>query len=347
MVSMGTNQIQDILTQLAYGRNLTYEMAERAFHIILTGGATPAQIGAFLMGLRAKGETTQEILAGSTVMRHKANSFEIGDETILDNVLDTCGTGGDGKRTFNISTAASIVIASCGVKVVKHGNRSITSASGSSDVLQHLNVKIDAPKQIQQQAFEQLGFCYLMAPLYHPAMRHVTDVRKELGLRTIFNLLGPLANPARCKRQLIGVYDAKWLKPMAECLRELGANKVWLVHGADGMDEITTTTISHIVELNDGQITEFTLNPTDCGVEIADEMALKGGLPAENAIALQDLLNGKHSAYRDIVLLNAAAGLVVADSCTTLTEGIKLAAEAIDSGKAKTLLANYAEMTNK
>ncbi len=349
---MGSNQIQDILTELAYGRDLEYELAERAFHIIMSGGATPAQIAAFLMGLRAKGETVAELAAGANVMRHKSIKFggNIGEAEAM-NALDTCGTGGDGKRTFNISTATAIVIASCGVKVIKHGNRSITSASGSSDVLQHLGVRIDASEQLQQQALQQLNFCHLMAPLYHPAMRHVADVRKELGLRTIFNLLGPLANPARTTRQLIGVYDAKWLRPMAETLHKLGAHKAWLVHGNDGMDEITTTTTSQIVQLHNGEITEFTLNPNDYGIAFCTEDSLKGGLPAENAVAMQALFSGKKTgniaAYRDIVLLNAAAGLIVAEHCETLSQAMQLATEAIDSGKAKILLAEYIEITNQ
>lgn len=353
---MGSNQIQDILTELANSQNLTCEMAERAFHIVMSGGATPAQIAALLMGLRAKGETVDEIISAAKVMRHKAVSFDAGVDA-----LDTCGTGGDGKRSFNISTAVAIVIASCEVKVIKHGNRAVTSASGSSDVLQHLKVCINAPLEVQKQAFEEIGFCYLMAPLYHPAMRYVTDVRKELGLRTIFNLLGPLANPARTKRQLIGVYDKKWLKPMAEVLKELGTQKAWLVCGDDGMDEITITTYSHIVQLDNGNITEFQLNPADYGIQLVSEQDLRGGLPEDNAKAMQKLLEGEKanflsdgivnnkaiSAYRDIVLLNSAAGLLVAGKCFDLHEGIELAKESIDSGKAKYLLANYAEMTNR
>jgi anthranilate phosphoribosyltransferase len=338
---MGSNQIQDILTELVHGRNLSEELSERAFQIIMNGGATPAQIAAFLVAIRIKGETVTEIVSGAKVMQHKAHSFIAPDDAI-----DTCGTGGDGKHTLNISTATAIVISACGVKVVKHGNRSVTSVSGSSDVLQHLGVNTEAGLKIQQKALNEIGFCYLNAPLYHSAMRYVAPIRKELGLRSVFNLLGPLANPARTKRQLLGVYDAKWLRPMAESLRALGLKKAWVVHGDDGMDEITTTTTSRVAELDNGEVREFQINPNDYGIELCDIAAIKGGLPEDNAKAMQELLSGKSNAYRDIVLLNAAAGLVVADKCADIAGGLKMAIEAIDSAKAKYLLANYAEMTN-
>jgi anthranilate phosphoribosyltransferase len=338
---MGSNQIQDILTELVHGHNLSDELSERAFHIIMNGGATPAQIAAFLVALRIKGETVGEIVNAAKVMQHKSHGFIAPDDAI-----DTCGTGGDGKHTLNISTATAIVISACGVKVVKHGNRSVTSVSGSSDVLQHLGVNTEANIEIQQRALLELGFCYLNAPIYHPAMRYVAPIRKELGLRSIFNLLGPLANPARTKRQLLGVYDAKWLRPMAESLHALGLKKAWVVHGDDGMDEITTTTTSRVAELNDGEIKEFQINPEDYGIALCDIAAIKGGLPEDNARAMQELLSGKNNAYRDIVLINAAAGLIVADKCDDIRAGLEMARHAIDSSNAKYLLANYAEMTN-
>ncbi len=339
---MGSNQIQDILTELAHGRDLSTELAERAFQIMMTGGATPAQMGAFLMGLRSKGETVEEITAGARVLRHKAQTF-----AAPEGAIDTCGTGGDGKRTFNISTAVAIVTAACGVPVVKHGNRGVTSASGSSDILSELGVNIEATPDISQAALQQTNLCFLMAPLYHKAMRHVAPVRKELGLRTIFNLLGPLANPAGTKRQLLGVYDRAWVRPLAEVLHQLGVVKAWVVHGADGMDEITTTDATYVAILEHGEITERMIAPEEVGLERVPEAALKGGTPDVNARALQELLVGREGAYRDIVLLNTAAALVVADACDSLEEGMGKAREAIDSGKARQTLAAFAGVTQQ
>lgn len=337
---MGSNEIQNILTELACGRDLSQDMAERAFQILMSGGATPSQMGAFLMGLRQKGETIDEITAGARVLRHKAETF-----AAPDNAIDTCGTGGDGKHTFNISTAVAIVAAGCGVPVVKHGNRSITSASGSSDILKALEVTIDAPADTSRAALENTNLCFLMAPLYHKAMRHVALIRQELGLRTIFNLLGPLANPARTTRQLLGVYDQAWAKPLASVLHNLGVTRAWVVHGHDGMDEITTTTSSHIVSLDDGEISEFTLHPEEYGFELASDEALKGGLPEDNAKALQRLLSGEQGAYYDIVVLNTAAALIVAGVANDLEEGCEQAREAIKSGAAKRTLASFIEAT--
>ncbi len=336
---MGSNQIQDILTELACGRDLPQGLAERAFQIVMSGGATPAQIAALLMGLRQKGETVEEITAGATVLRHKALVFDAPSHAI-----DTCGTGGDGKRTFNISTATAIVTAACGVPVVKHGNRGITSASGSSDILSALGVNVRADVATSQKALQETNLCFLMAPQYHTAMRHVAPVRTELGLRTIFNLLGPLANPARTTRQLLGVYSRDWLRPLAEVLHNLGVTHAWLVHGMDGMDEITTTDGTYVVMLEHGAVTEQIITPEDVGLERATEEALKGGLPEDNAKALHELLSGKESAYRDIVLFNSAAALVVAGKCTDLTDGMEQATNAIDSRQAKHTLANFVEI---
>lgn len=338
---MGSNEIQNILTHLANRENLTREQAQHAFQIIMNGGATPAQMGAFLMGLRQKGETVEEITAGAEVLRAKAATF-----TAPEGAIDTCGTGGDMQRTFNISTAAAIVVAACGVKVAKHGNRSISSASGSSDVLTVLGVNVEASPEQSARALAECGICFLMAPKYHSAMRHVAPVRLELGLRTIFNLLGPLANPARVKRQLLGVYDQKWLVPLAEVLKNLGSTHAWVVCGADGMDEITTTDITHIAELRDGEVTTFTLAPEDFGIERVEPAALKGGDANQNARALSALLSGQSGTYRDIVLLNAAAALIVAGKAATLPEGITLAAHAIDSGTARLTLGQLSTITS-
>lgn len=337
---MGTNEIQNILMRLANRSDLNYEEAERAFQIIMNGGATPGQMGAFLMGLRQKGETVEEITAGASVLRSKSATFDAPPDAI-----DTCGTGGDMRHTYNISTAAAIVAAACGVTVVKHGNRSISSASGSSDVLSALGVKIDARPELSARALATCNLCFLMAPNYHSAMRHVGPVRLELGLRTIFNLLGPLANPAKVTRQIIGVYDRKWVEPMAHVLRNLGSVHAWVVHGADGMDEITTTDETCVAELKDGAIRHFTITPEAYGIPRADAAALKGKDAEYNAEAMKELLRGVPGAYRDIVVLNAAAALIVAGKADALEAGIALAAQAIDCGDARRTLGQLASIT--
>lgn len=337
---MGCNEIQNILTRLADRENLTQDQARQAFQIIMNGGATPAQMGAFLMGLRQKGETAEEITAGAEVLRAKAATFAAPEDAV-----DTCGTGGDMQRSYNISTAAAIVAAACGAQVVKHGNRSVSSASGSSEVLAELGVNVEASPEASARALSECGLCFLMAPKYHAAMRHVAPVRVELGLRGIFNLLGPLANPARVKRQLLGVYDRKWLMPMAEALRNLGSTFAWVVHGADGMDEITTTDVTEVAALRDGEITRFTLAPEAYGIARALPSDLRGGSPERNARALSALLGGQRGAYRDIVLINAAATLTVAGKTVDIPEGIARAAEAVDSGAARRVLGRLAAIT--
>lgn len=336
---MGTNHIQNILTLLAKRQDLPCEEAERAFQIILSGGATPAQMGAFLMGLRQKGETVDEIIAGATVMRAKMKTIHAPANTI-----DCCGTGGDGSRTLNISTASAIVIAACGVTVAKHGNRAITSASGSSDVLYELGINIEVEPAIAEKALAECGMCFLMAPIYHASLRHVGSVRLELGLRTIFNLLGPLANPAGVKRQVIGVYAREWVEPMARTLQALGTEKAWVVCGEGGMDELTTTGETFVASLHNGVIETFTLTPESVGLAPATLNDIKGQDAEYNAKALTDLLAGKKTPYRDIVLLNAAAGLIVADKTADLKEAIELAKVALDSGKAQQVLAGLIQI---
>ncbi len=331
---MGANEIQNILTELAFGRDLSQNMAEHAFQIIMNGGATPAQMGAFLMGLRQKGETVQEITAGAQVLRHKSLSF-----TAPSGTIDTCGTGGDMRRTLNISTAAAIVTAAAGVKVAKHGNRSVSSASGSADVLQALGVQITADMATSQRALAECNICFLMAPHYHAAMRHIAPVRLELGLRTVFNLLGPLANPAQVKRQILGVYGKEWLVPLAQVLQNLGSEHAWIVHGGDGMDEITTTAETYIAELKNGEIHEFIITPEEFGIKRAQDEDLRGQDAEYNAEALGKLLAGEKNAYRDIVLLNAAAALIVGGKVEDMTTGIKMAEDMLDSGKARHTLA--------
>jgi anthranilate phosphoribosyltransferase len=332
--------MQEILNLVATGQALTEAQAEAAFNIMMTGEATPTQIGAFLMGLRLRGETVAEITSGARVMREKATKI-----AAPANAIDTCGTGGDASGTYNISTAVAIVVASLGVPVAKHGNRALSSKSGSAEVLAQLGVNIEAEHAVVEQCLEDAGICFMMAPRHHGAMRHVGPSRVEMGMRTIFNLLGPLSNPAGAKRQLIGVFDAAWVTPMAEVLRQLGSEKVWVVHGSDGLDELTTTGMTVVAELDKGAITQFEVSPEDAGLPIADPKDLIGGDPEENAAALRTLLDGQQSAYRDIVLLNAAAALLVAEKVSTLAEGAQMAAGAIDSGKAAEKLAQLAAVS--
>ncbi len=337
-----SNTIQHYIAKLADRQDLEPQEAENAFQIIMNGGATPAQMAGFLVALRMKGEAVEEISAGAKVMRAKARPFNAPA-----GALDTCGTGGDAKGTLNISTAVAIVVAACGVPVVKHGNRSVSSHSGSSDVLSELGVKVDAPFEVLEEALKRNNLTFLMAPRFHKAMRHVAPVRQELAMRTIFNLLGPLSNPAQPQFQVVGVYDRIWLEPMARVLGELGCEAAWVVHGSDGMDELTTTGPSWVAELKDGAVRSFEITPEDAGLEAVTLKDLKGRDPEYNAQKLSLLLSGKVSAYRDVVLLNAAAALLVAKKVLSLTEGVAMAATAIDDGSAKATLATLVSLTGE
>ncbi|MDX1483135.1 MAG: anthranilate phosphoribosyltransferase [Alphaproteobacteria bacterium] len=330
-----------LIAQVADGTSLSRAQAEEAFEIIMSGDATPSQMGAFLMALRVRGETVEEITGAATVMRAKALSV-----AAPAGAIDTCGTGGDASGTYNISTGAALVVAACGVPVAKHGNRALSSKSGSADVLAALGVNIEAEMARVEQSMTEANIGFLMAPRHHAAMRHVGPTRVELGTRTIFNLLGPLSNPAGAKRQLIGVFHHQWTGPLAEVLGQLGTERAWVVHGSDGLDEITTTGASYVAELKDGKVTAFEVTPEDAGLARADPADLKGGDAETNARAITDLLAGAEGPYRDIVLLNAAAALVVADKAEDLTAGVGLAAEAIASGKAKDTLARLVAITN-
>jgi anthranilate phosphoribosyltransferase len=330
MVELSFHQV---LKQVASGAKLSREQAERAFLIIMNGGATPAQIAGFLMAIKMRGETVDEITGGAAVLRVKAPKFNAPTGT-----MDTCGTGGDAKGSYNISTASAFVLGACGVPVAKHGNRSVSSKSGSADVLTALGVKIDASIPLLERCLREVGMCFLMAPQFHPAMRHVAPVRQELGVRTIFNILGPLANPAHPELQLLGVYEKSLLAPMVEVLKQLGVKRAWVVHGSDGMDEITITGKTHVAALNNGEITTFEVSPEDAGLECHSSEALKGGDAGTNAQALREVLLGSKSAYRDAVLINTAAALIIAEKATNLREGVTMATEAIDSGKAYKLL---------
>ena len=311
-----------------------------AFDQLMEGDAPDAAIGGFLMGLAALGERPEDIAAGARVLRGRMATIRAPEGAI-----DTCGTGGDGKGAYNISTAAAIVAAGAGAIVAKHGNRAASSQSGSSDVLAELGVKLDCPRDAVERSLTEAGVGFLFAPAHHSAVRHVASARKNLGVRTLFNLLGPLANPAGVKRQLLGVYDKRWLQPMAEALRDLGCEHALVICGQDGMDEITTTTGTDVAQLRHGEITTYTVTPEDAGITRATEADLKGGDPAYNAAAILRLLEGEAGAFRDIVLLNAGAALILSGQAKTLAEGAELAAAAIDDGRARTALARMAAIS--
>ena len=339
-----TTDVQDfkaLLSVAAAGKPLTSEQAETAFDIMMSGNATPSQMGGFLMALRVRGETVEEITGAVRAMRAKMTRIEAPPGAI-----DTCGTGGDAAGTWNISTGAAIVVAASGVPVAKHGNRGLSSKSGAADVLGVLGVNIDADMALVKQALWEANICFMMAPRHHSAMRHVGPTRVELGTRTIFNLMGPLSNPAGAKRQLTGVFSRAWIGPMAEVLGKLGAERAWVVHGSDGIDELTTTGPSHVAEWKDGKVTTFEVTPEEAGLPRATATALKGGDPATNALAVNALLDGHPGAYRDIVLYNSAAALLVAGKSATLRAGVQMAAEVIASGKARATLAKLVDITN-
>jgi len=339
-----TADIQDfksLLNVAAAGRPLSGEQAEAAFDIMMSGNATPSQMGGFLMALRVRGETVEEITGAVRAMRAKMTRIEAPPGAI-----DTCGTGGDAAGTWNISTGAAIVVAACGVPVAKHGNRGLSSKSGAADVLGVLGVNIDADMALVKQALWDANICFMMAPRHHSAMRHVGPTRVELGTRTIFNLMGPLSNPAGAKRQLTGVFSRAWIGPLAEVLGKLGAERAWVVHGSDGIDELTTTGPSYVAEWKDGKVAAFEVTPEEAGLPRATCADLKGGDPATNALAVNALLDGHPGAYRDIVLYNSAAALLVAGKAATLRAGVQMAADAVASGKARAILAKLVAITN-
>ncbi|RCK26285.1 anthranilate phosphoribosyltransferase [Thalassospira lucentensis] len=334
--------LKAILAEVATGEKLNEKQAEQAFNVLMSGQATPSQMGAFLMGLRLRGETVDEITGAARVMRAKATGI-----IAPENAVDTCGTGGDGSGTYNISTAAAIVAAAAGATVAKHGNRAASSKSGSADVLMALGVNLDADMALLEKALKNINLCFMMATRHHSAMRHVMPTRVEMGTRTIFNLLGPLANPAKTKRQVLGVFAREWVEPIANVLNRLGSVHAWVVHGHDGLDEISTTGPTFGAEVKNGKVTTFEISPGDYGIETVTLDALKGGDADVNAKAILDLLAGQKSAYRDIVLMNAGAALVVTDIASDLADGIKKAADAIDSGKAAETLQGLVTITNE
>ena len=323
-------------------RPLTRDQAVQAFDIIMSGAATPAQIGGFLMTLRTRGETVDEISAAASVMRAKAARVVAPDDA-----MDIVGTGGDGKGTLNISTATAFVVAACGVPIAKHGNRALSSKSGAADALTEMGVNVMVDASVAQRAVDTCGICFMMAPMHHSAMRHVGPARVELGTRTIFNILGPLTNPAMVRRQLTGAFAPEFLRPMAETLQALGSDAAWLVHGSDGTDELSICGASQVVALTDGSITEFEVHPEQAGLPVHPFESILGGSPEANARAFRALMDGEASAYRDAVCLNAAAALVIAGRTASIVEGAEMAAEALSSGAARRKVEALAKTTQQ
>ncbi|AHD00782.1 anthranilate phosphoribosyltransferase [Leisingera methylohalidivorans] len=323
-------------------RSLTRDEAETAFTLLFEGEATPSQIGGLLMAMRTRGESVDEYAAAAAVMRSKCNPVKAPAGAI-----DIVGTGGDGKNTLNISTATAFVTAGAGVVVAKHGNRNLSSKSGTADLQSQMGIKVMVGPEVVEKAINEAGIGFMMAPMHHPATRHVMPTRTELGTRTIFNILGPLTNPAGVKRQLTGAFSREMIRPMAETLKTLGSERAWLVHGSDGTDELTITGISWVSALEEnGDIRDIELHPEEAGLPVHPFEAIVGGTPEENAQAFRALLDGAPSAYRDAVLLNAASALVVAGHAADLKEGVAKATASIDSGAAKSKVEALARITS-
>ncbi|MGC1495250.1 MAG: anthranilate phosphoribosyltransferase [Sulfitobacter sp.] len=320
---------------------LSRAQAAEAFEILFDGEATPSQIGGFLMALRTRGETVDEYAAAASVMRAKCHKV-----VAPEGAMDIVGTGGDGKGTLNISTATAFVVAGAGVVVAKHGNRNLSSKSGAADALTQMGLNVMVGPKIVERELAEAGIGFMMAPMHHPAIAHVMPTRSELGTRTIFNILGPLTNPAGVKRQLTGAYRRDLIRPMAETLGALGAEKAWLVHGSDGTDELTITGVSWVSGLDAGDVTDFEIHPEDAGLPVHPFEAIIGGTPAENARDFAALLDGTQSAYRDAVLLNSAAALVVADAAPDLKTGVEMARTSIDSGAAREKITKVAAVSH-
>ena len=322
-----------LLKRLAAGDHLSEADAAEAFGAMMAGAVSDMRMAAFLTALAVRGPSVAEITGAARAMRDAMTVVEAPA-----NAIDVCGTGGDNAGTLNVSTAAAFVVAGSGVPVAKHGNRAMSSRTGAADVLEALGVPITHDPAAAKQNLIKPGFAFLFAPAYHPAMKHVAPVRKELGFRTVFNLLGPICNPARVRRQLMGIFAEEWLEPVAHVLADLGTERAWVVHGSDGLDEMTTTGITRVAILEQGHVTLREIAPEDAGLKRATLAALKGGTAEDNARAIRELLEGAKTPFRDIVLLNAGAALVVADRAKTIAEGVALAAEAIDKGHASAAL---------
>jgi len=334
-------RLRAIIGKTATGAALTREEAAHAFDKMMSGEATPAQMGGLLMALRVRGETVDEITGAVATMR--AKMLKVDAPT---GAIDVVGTGGDAAGSFNISTCAAFIVAGAGVPVAKHGNRALSSQSGAADVLSALGIKIDLDPVAISRCIKEAGIGFMFAPMHHPAMKHVGPTRVELGTRTIFNLLGPLSNPANVKRQMIGVFARSWVEPLVKVLAALGSERAWVVHGSDGLDEITTTGPTFVAELNNGKIRTFTISPEDVGLKKAAPADLKGGDAAHNASALRAVLQGRKGPYRDVAIFNAAAALVVAGKAETIADAMMLAEKSIESGGAKTRLEKLIAVSN-
>jgi anthranilate phosphoribosyltransferase len=339
---MPAEELKRLIQKVASGAHLDENETATALDIMSSGVASQAQMGAFLMALRVRGETVEEITGAARVMRSKMLPVEAPHGAV-----DVVGTGGDSHSTYNVSTCASLVAAGAGVAIAKHGNRRVSSMSGASDVLSALGVKLDIGPAVIQRCIAQAGVGFMWAPMHHPAMKHWAPVRAELGIRTIFNLLGPISNPAGVKRQVVGVFNREWVEPIANVLRNLGADHVWVVHGHDGLDELTTTGATDVAELKDGRISVFEVTPADVGLQPAKLSELRGGDAEFNAVAIREVLAGKTGPFRDIVLLNAAAALVVGGKSSDLKAGVAKAQESIASGAAARALERLVVESNR
>jgi len=336
-----SQELRQLIQKVSGGATLSEDEIRLALDQMTAGAATPAQMGAFLMALRVRGETVEEIAGAAQMLRAKMNRVEVAADAI-----DIVGTGGDTHGTYNISTCAALIAAGAGVKIAKHGNRRVSSKSGASDVLSELGVKLEVPAATIARCVGEAGVGFFWAPLHHPALKHWAPIRGELGIRTIFNLLGPICNPAGVKRQVVGVFSWHWVEPIAHVLNSLGAEHVWVVHGHDGLDELTTTGATDVAELKAGKVTVFEVTPADAGLQPAKLSDLKGGDEKENAAAIRDVLAGKKTPLRDIAVLNAAAALIVAGKAANLLDGAALAAHSIESGAAKGALERLVAITN-
>ena len=335
------DDFKSIIGKVATGATLTREEAASAFDSMMSGEATPSQMGGLLMALRVRGETVEEITGAVSAMRGKMLRVTAPAEAV-----DIVGTGGDGSGSVNVSTCASFIVAGSGIPVAKHGNRALSSRSGAADVLASLGVKIDLKPEDVGRCVREAGIGFMFAPAHHPAMKNVGPARVELATRTIFNLLGPLSNPAGVKRQMVGVFSRQWVQPLAQVLRNLGSESVWVVHGSDGLDEITLTGRTFVAALENGEIRTFEVTPEEAGLARCESGGLKGGDADANAVALQGVLDGRPSAYRDVALLNAAAALVVVGRANSLKEGVEIGQKSLDSGAAATRLKHLVAVSN-
>jgi anthranilate phosphoribosyltransferase len=336
-----TDELKGLIAKAATGAALTREEAARGFDTMMSGEATPSQMGGLLMALRVRGETVEEITGAVTAMREKMLRVKAPTDAI-----DVVGTGGDASGSYNISTCAAFIVAGAGVPVAKHGNRALSSRSGAADVLGALGVTIELPPDGVGRCIKEAGIGFMFAPAHHPAMKNVGPTRVELGTRTIFNLLGPLSNPAGVKRQMVGVFSRQWIEPLAQVLKNLGAEAVWVVHGSDGLDEITTSGATYVAALENGAVRTFEITPEEVGLPRVKAEALRGGDAKANAQALADVLKGKKSAFRDVAVFNAAAGLIVAGRAKELKAAVALAEKSIDSGEADARLQRLIKVSN-